>query len=362
MCAGNFLPNGEVSSADQYFMNRCIQLAYNGLGSTFPNPLVGSVIVCQGKVIGEGWHQKAGNPHAEVNAINSVKNKELLKQSTLYVNLEPCSHYGKTPPCADLIVKHKIGRVVIGSVDPFAKVAGSGIKRLKENGCEVVVGVLENQCHQLNKRFFTFHQKSRPYIFLKWAETKDGFIAPLKKDKIAPEWITNSFSRQYVHKLRSQEQAILVGTNTILHDNPTLNTRHWFGNDPLRVVIDRNLKIPRDFSVWKTNQSTLFLTEEKIQQTDENISFAQIDFSQNLPRQICEILYQKQIQSLIVEGGKNVLQQFIDANLWDEAWIFVGNKIFKQGVKSPDFQYTNIKEIRNIREDKLIISTNKFNI
>ncbi|GIM52273.1 riboflavin biosynthesis protein RibD [Capnocytophaga cynodegmi] len=343
---------------DTKMMNRCIQLAYNGLGNTYPNPMVGCVIVHQDKIIGEGWHRKAGEPHAEVNAIRSVKDKSLLSKSTLYVSLEPCSHFGKTPPCSDLIIKYKIPKVVIGTIDPFAKVSGTGIAKLKEAGCEVIVGVLEKECQELNKRFFTFHQKKRPYIFLKWAETRDGFMAPETKDELAPKWITNLYSRQYVHKMRSEEQAILVGTNTILHDNPKLNARDWFGGNLLRVVIDKDLKIPRNFSIWNDEQSTLFISEKTNNESFKKTSFNKIDFSVNLPQQICNVLFEKNVQSLIVEGGRSVLQQFIEANLWDEAFVFVGNICFEKGLKSPDFQKKTLKEVREFDEDTLFIYSN----
>ncbi|GIJ96019.1 riboflavin biosynthesis protein RibD [Capnocytophaga stomatis] len=347
-----------MTGFDNEMMKRCIQLANNGLGSTYPNPMVGSVITCKEKIIGEGWHKKAGEPHAEVNAINSVKNKELLTKSSIYVSLEPCSHFGKTPPCSDLIIKHKIPKVIIGTTDPFAKVCGNGIKKLKDAGCEVIVGILEKECQELNKRFFTFHQKKRPYIFLKWAETRDGFIAPEAKNEIAPKWITNSYSKQFVHKMRSQEQAILVGTNTVLHDNPKLNTRDWFGQNPLRMIIDRNLKTPRNFSVWDDTQPTLFLSEKTENQLFTNTCFEKIDFSENLPQQVCDLLFKRNIQSLIVEGGRTILQQFIEVNLWDEAFVFVGNVSFESGLKSPDFQGKTLQEVKEFEEDKLFIYRN----
>ena len=225
------------------YMARCIQLAKNGLGTTYPNPLVGSVIVYNGKIIGEGWHKKAGEAHAEVNAINSVKDKTLLAKSTIYVSLEPCSHYGKTPPCADLIAYHKIPNVIIGTIDPFAKVAGNGLKKLMEAGSKITLGVLEKECKELNKRFFTFHEKKRPYIILKWAETQDGFIAPLEQESGKPFWITSPESKKRVHKWRTEEAAILVGTKTVELDNPSLTARLWKGEQPLRVVIDKSMKL-----------------------------------------------------------------------------------------------------------------------
>lgn len=319
-------------------IKRCIQLAYNGLGTTYPNPLVGCVIVHDGKIIGEGWHQKAGEPHAEVRAIASVKDKSLLAESTLYVSLEPCSHYGKTPPCADLIITHRIPRVVIGTTDPFAKVAGRGIEKLRAAGCEVTVGVMEKECRELNKRFFTFHEKKRPYIFLKWAETADGFIAPAHKDTLAPVWITDAYTRQEVHKMRSEEQAILVGVGTVLADNPSLDTRDWYGKNPLRVIIDPHLHSPKEFKVWNDLQPTLFITNKE-DISDKNYGLQTeiigIDFTHNVPQQICDLLYQRNIQSLIVEGGAYTLQQFINAGLYDEMRIYKSEVTFGEGVKAP---------------------------
>ncbi|MCB0465788.1 MAG: bifunctional diaminohydroxyphosphoribosylaminopyrimidine deaminase/5-amino-6-(5-phosphoribosylamino)uracil reductase RibD, partial [Aequorivita sp.] len=300
-------------------MLRCIQLAKNGLGTTYPNPLVGSVVVHDNKIIGEGWHYKAGQPHAEVNAIKSVEKQELLKEATIYVGLEPCSHFGKTPPCADLIIARGIKKVVVGSLDPNPKVAGRGIKKLMEAGCEVIVGVLDNECNVLNKRFFTFHQKKRPFIFLKWGETADGFISPKNetRNKKEPVWITNEFSRQLVHKMRAEEQAILVGTNTVLKDNPSLTVRDWAGESPVRIVIDRKLKLLKDFSVFDGIIKTIVFNEKE-SKTSEKIEFEKINFSEEIPQQICETLFKKNVQSVIVEGGAKTLQTFIDANLWDE--------------------------------------------
>ncbi len=318
-------------------MSRCIQLAKNGLGNTYPNPLVGSVIVHNNTIIGEGWHHKAGLPHAEVNAIAGVRNTRLLKDATLYVSLEPCSHFGKTPPCADLIISKGIKKVVIGSTDPNPKVAGRGIQKLKDAGCEVEVGVVKKECDDLNRRFFTFHQKKRPYIILKWAQTSNGFIAPseaLRNSEKKPVWITNEHSRQWVHKMRAKEQAILVGTTTVLMDNPSLTTREWEGNSPVRVVIDRSLKIPGNASVFDKEAKTIVITQKKAGNTD-NIFYETIDFSKDIAFQICDILYRYKIQSLIVEGGTKTIQTFTDANLWDEAFVFTGTNKFKEGVKAP---------------------------
>jgi len=319
------------------YIKRCIKLAKNGLGATYPNPLVGSVIVHRDSIIGEGWHQKAGAPHAEVNAVNSVKDKSLLKKSTIYVSLEPCSHYGKTPPCSDLIIAKGIKKVVIGTVDPFAEVAGRGIKKLMEAGCEVQVGVLEKECQDLNKRFFTFHQKKRPYIILKWAQTADGFIAPKIQQKREPVWITNQYSKQLVHKWRSEEQAILVGTKTAIADNPKLNTRLWKGENPVRVVIDKDLKIPQESALFDGTIKTIVLTENEKKSDNNNLAFEKLDFQQDLPNQICEVLYRHNLQSVIIEGGAKTLQTFIDNNLWDEARVFTGISEFHKGVKAPEF-------------------------
>lgn len=320
------------------FIKRCIQLAKNGLGTSYPNPMVGSVVVHNNKIIGEGWHYQAGLPHAEVNAINSVRNKNLLNKSTIYVSLEPCSHFGKTPPCSDLIINSGIKKVVIGTVDPFAKVAGKGIEKLKNAGCEVIVGVLEKECQELNKRFFTFHTKKRPYIFLKWAQSTDHFLSPQKRNDLTrePVWITNNFSKQLVHQQRAYEQAILVGTNTVIEDNPSLNTRLWFGSNCTRVVLDLQTRIPVNSSIFDGNQPTIIISSDYSQKNRENLTFEVIDRSLPIAEQICTILYKHQLQSLIIEGGQQTLKSFIDSDLWDEAFIYTGTKTsFKKGTPSP---------------------------
>lgn len=341
------------------FMSRCIQLAYNGLGSVYPNPMVGSVLVHDGQIIGEGWHKKAGEAHAEVIAISSVKDKELLPESTLYVTLEPCSHHGKTPPCADRIIAEGIRKIVVGSRDPFAQVNGKGIKKLQDSDCEVITGILEKECNELNKRFFTFHNKKRPYIFLKWAETANGYIAPMYKENKTPVWISNTYSKSYVHKMRSVEQAILVGTHTVLDDNPKLNTRDWNGKSPLRLVIDKELKIPITFSVWDDSQETIFLTEDKKWDKPlQNTYFENVTFTKNIPEEICNLLYSRNIQSLVVEGGKTILQQFIDLNLWDEAIIFVGKGSFPEGLPAPVLTNKHLKKIDCIENDTMFLYSN----
>lgn len=322
------------------YMLRCITLAKKGLGTTYPNPMVGSVIVHEEKIIGEGWHYKAGMPHAEVNAINSVAEPTLLKKSTLYVTLEPCSHFGKTPPCADLIIKSGIKKVVIGSTDPNPQVAGRGIQKLIQAGCDVVVGISLETCDELNKRFFTYHLQKRPYVILKWAQTKDGFIAPDPVERSAekaPVWITNSYSRQRVHKIRAEEQAILVGTNTVATDNPSLTVRDWSGNSPIRVVIDKELKLPEEASVFNKAATTIVLSEKEKENTP-TVVFEKIDFSSAIVPQILEVLYRYKIQSVLVEGGSFTLQSFINSNLWDEAVVFTGTAVFKNGIQAPHFK------------------------
>lgn len=339
------------------YMHRCIQLAKNGLGLTYPNPLVGSVIVLDDKIIGEGWHQKAGKAHAEVNAVHSVKNKELLRKATIYINLEPCSHYGKTPPCSNFIIESGIKNVVIGNLDPNPKVAGKGIKKLKEAGCMVRTGVLKNECAELNKRFFTFYKKKRPYIILKWAQTLDGFIAPNPTDRNEqkPVWITNSYSRQFVHKLRAKEMSILVGTTTVLQDNPTLTTRDWAGENPVRLVIDRELKLPHHFSVFNQSAPTIVFTERE-KDTVGKTTYEKIDFT-NLPSEICRILYKHSLQSVIIEGGSQTIQSFIDENLWDDAYVFIGKKIFHKGISAPHVKGVLLGE-KHIVNDELFIYRN----
>jgi diaminohydroxyphosphoribosylaminopyrimidine deaminase / 5-amino-6-(5-phosphoribosylamino)uracil reductase len=345
-----------MNNHEQYIA-RCIELAKNGFGTTYPNPMVGSVIVYDGQIIGEGWHQKAGEPHAEVNAIRSVKDKTLLEKATIYVSLEPCSHFGKTPPCCDLIIKNKIPNVVIGTVDSNIKVAGNGIKRLRETGANVIVGILEKECHELNQRFFTFHEKKRPYIILKWAQTQDGFIAPLTKKEQKPVWITNSYSRQLVHKWRAEEQAILVGTQTVIDDNPQLNARNWNGNNPIRIVIDQNNRISETAHVFDNQVKTIVFSKKETTLSSENTIFEILDFKQNIASQIVERLYQHQIQSVIIEGGAQIIQTFIDANLWDEARVFIGNTKFGTGIKAPVLNKTPSKK-EKIGTDELLIIRN----
>ena len=314
-----------------------MQIAKNGIGTTRPNPSVGAVIVYQNKIIGEGFTSPHGENHAEVNAINAVENKSLLKEATIFVTLEPCSHFGKTPPCADLIVKHQLKQVVIGCLDSNSLVAGKGVFHLENAGINVIVGVLETECRMHHKRFFKVQENKRPYIILKWAETKDGFVAPIAKNEIKPIFISNTYSQQLVHKLRSAEHAILVGTKTVLADNPKLNIRSWSGENPIRVVLDNTLRIPKNSNILDGSAKTIVITRAKDKNivSSKNLIFEEIDFSKNIAKQVCEVLSKYQIQSLIVEGGTQTLQTFIDEKLWDEAMVFVGNTSFVKGVKSP---------------------------
>ena len=342
---------------NEKYIRRCIELARNGLGTTYPNPLVGSVIVYDGKIIGEGWHKKSGESHAEVNAVKAVKDKSLLKKATIYVSLEPCSHFGKTPPCCDLIIKNNIPNVVIGTVDPNVKVAGNGIKKLIEAGIHVTVGVLEEECNALNKRFFTFHKKKRPFIVLKWAESQDGFIAPTEKLEKKPVWITNQYSRQLVHKWRTEEQAILVGTQTANDDNPKLNARDWSGKNPIRLVIDQNNRIEKNNHIFDNQAVTIVFSKSIDTIKKENTIFEILDFEKNIAEQIVQILYQHQIQSVIIEGGRQTLQTFIDANLWDEARVFVGSIKFKEGTQAPTLAKNQFKK-QSIGTDELTQTKN----
>ena len=335
-------------------MKHCLDLAVKGLGQVAPNPMVGCVIVCEGEIIGEGYHEQYGQAHAEVNAINSVINKELLKKATLYVNLEPCSHFGKTPPCADLIIENKIPCVVIGSIDTNSLVSGKGSEKLAKAGIDVKVGILEDDCKKLNKRFFTYHEKSRPYIILKWAQTADGFIDVKRNEENTskPIQISNSDSKKLLHLWRSQEQAIIIGTNTALLDNPQLTVREVKGKNPLRITIDKWLRIPKQFNLFdKTTPTLIFTSVNEPSQT--NLEFIKIDFEKPIIPQVLEELYKRNIQSLLVEGGELLLKSFIDEGYWDSARVFISDKELGKGVAAPVMnQMPVIKE--NISGDKLL--------
>ena len=317
---------------DQLYMRRCLELAKKGLGNVAPNPMVGAVLVHYDRIISEGYHQKFGEPHAEVNCINNLKseNKHLIKKSTLYVSLEPCSHFGKTPPCADLIIKYKIPKVVIGCQDVYKNVDGKGIKKLEGAGIEVTISVLDQECKDLNKRFFTFHEKQRPYIILKWAESSDKKIG-LPDKKVL---ISNEYTNRLVHKWRSEEAAILIGTNTALTDNPSLTTRLWNGKNPIRLVIDKDLRLPPHLHIFNKEVRTIVFNSVKNEE-DFNLTFYKINDENMLP-EIVKALYDYEIQSVIVEGGAKLLQSFIDEGLWDECRIIKNEKlIINNGIDSP---------------------------
>ena len=316
---------------EEFFMQRCIELASKAMGCTSPNPMVGAVIVYNNKIIGEGYHEKYGSHHAEVNAINSVMDKSLLSKSTLYVNLEPCAHFGKTPPCSDLIIQNKIPKVVVGCVDTFSEVSGKGIERMRSVGIVVKVGVLENGSRELNKRFFTFHEKKRPYIILKWAESKDGFIAP--KNQTETFWMTSSESKKLVHEWRAEEDAILVGRITAEKDNPSLTVREVDGSNPIRIVIDKDLKLSDDLNLFNNDANTIIFNQIKSVKNNSN-NYIKINFN-NLTKSVLQELHKQNIQSLIIEGGTKTLQSFIDKKLWDEARIFTTKKTLIEGVQPP---------------------------
>jgi diaminohydroxyphosphoribosylaminopyrimidine deaminase / 5-amino-6-(5-phosphoribosylamino)uracil reductase len=321
----------------QKYIQRCIDLAGLGSDRVSPNPMVGAVIVHEGLIIGEGYHQQYGQAHAEVNAVNQVLERfensaKLLKTSTIYVSLEPCAHYGKTPPCTDLIIKYQIPQVVVGCRDPFDQVNGKGIEKLKAAGVEVICDVLAEECEWLNRRFFTRVQKKRPYIILKWAETSDGFFAPADKSQY---WITGKESVRLVHKWRSEEDAILVGKNTAIIDNPRLNVRHWPGKSPKRVVIDRKLELGHHHNIYDQTVETLMFNEIRMD-IEGNIKYIALeDFERFVPQYILYQLYLQDIQSIIIEGGAYTLNTFIEVGLWDEARIFKGKAVLRQGIKAP---------------------------
>lgn len=318
----------------EQYMYRALFLASKGLAAAMPNPSVGAVIVHKDTIIGEGSTSAFGGSHAEVNAINSVINKDLLKESSIYVTLEPCSHFGKTPPCADLIVQMQIANVIIGCVDPYKEVAGKGIEKLKKAGINVIIGVLEKECIDSNNRFFTFIQKKRPYIILKWAESTDGFMAPIEKDEQKPVWLSNSYSRQLTHKWRSEEMGILVGTKTVLDDNPSLTTRDFTGKNPVRIYLDANHKIDASFAITNSESKTICLCADFPLNPIDKIIYKKIDFT-DLPAEVSKIFVEENIQSVIIEGGTKTLQQFIDSELWDEARIFKSEIALGIGTNGP---------------------------
>lgn len=333
-------------------MSRCIELAKLGAGNVSTNPMVGAVVVHDGKIIGEGYHRKCGEAHAEVNAINSVKNQELLKESEIYVSLEPCAHFGKTPPCADLIIEKKIKKVYVGCLDPFSKVDGKGIQKLRAAGVEVVVGVLEKECQELNRRFFTSVNLKRPYVILKWAQSIDGYI---DKD-CKPVRISNHQTEILNHKWRSEEDAILVGYNTALRDNPSLTNRLWAGKNPLRVVLDKKLKLPSDLKLYDGAARTVVFTSKDVEADLSGVTVVKIDFERgDVSAQVLSALYEMKVQSLIVEGGASTHQMFVDAGLWDEARIFVSPVMLVNGTRAADLCGGQVVDTQKIGDNRLMV-------
>lgn len=343
------------------YMQRCFDLALLGAGSVAPNPMVGAVLVHNSRIIGEGYHEKYGEAHAEVNCLKSVsmKDRDLIKAATLYVSLEPCAHYGKTPPCSQLIIDHEIPKVVIGCSDPFAKVNGRGIAQLMEAGVEVVTGVLEDQAKELNKRFFVYHQHKRPFVILKWAETADHFIASLGSERLL---ISNEFSNRLVHRWRSEADGILVGTNTAIKDNPSLTNRLWKGKNPVRLLIDQNEKVPKESKLFDSEVTTVVFNQNRTA-TESQVIYTQIDFNQDILPQVLAYCYQYPLQSILVEGGAKLLQSFIEAGLWDEARI-IQNETLKinTGLASPILSRHELVEQFQLANDQISIYRNSSTI
>ena len=325
-----------MKQTDEKYMLRCLQLAKKGEGATKTNPMVGSIIVHNDRIIGEGYHRKIGDVHAEVNAINSVKDISLFNESTMYVSLEPCSHYGKTPPCAKLIVSKKIHRVVVAVKDPDSRVAGKGIQMLRDAGINVTVGVLEDEAKYMNRAFFINKIENRPYIILKWAQTKDGFIDTDRADNsVSALKLSNSITQSIVHKLRANTMGIMVGTNTALKDNPTLNTRKWFGDNPVRIVIDRKGKVPANSNLFNNEARTIVFTELDNYPVIQNAVSISIDFSDDVNNQILENVQSRNIGSILIEGGNYLISSFVEKELWDEAFIEVSDSMIGCGISAP---------------------------
>lgn len=357
-----------VPPTDIAYMHRCLHLAHLAIGHVAPNPMVGAVLVYNNRIIGEGYHQQYGGPHAEVNCIHSVheKDRHLISESTLFVSLEPCAHFGKTPPCADLILEHKIPKVIIGCRDPFYAVNGKGIEKLEAAGVNVIVNLSEQECREINKRFFTFHQKHRPYIILKWAQSKDGKIAQQGSERLL---ISGAPANRLVHKWRSEEDSILVGTNTAFNDNPSLTTRLWPGKNPLRLVVDLQLKLPASLNLFDETVPTIVFNLVK-HSIDDNwkhargrvgIGFYQITEDVNIIHQITNALYQLNIQSVIVEGGAQLLQSFIDEGMWDEARVITNTELIAgDGLPAPQLSNQKLANHFSIASDTIDIYQSKY--
>lgn len=338
-------------------MLRCLELARKGAGFTAPNPMVGAVLVYQDCIIGEGWHKQYGDPHAEVNCLQSVKpeHQSLIAQSTLYVSLEPCAHHGKTPPCTELIIRHAIPNVVIGCTDTFSKVSGKGIAQLKAAGITVTTGIEEAACRYWNRRFFTFHEQQRPYVVLKWAQSADGFIAP---EGAQQQMLSNAFSQRMVHKMRSEEAAILVGFQTARSDNPKLNNRLRTGSSPMRVVIDKSLKLPAHLHLFTDGQPTLIINALKDEQSGA-LLWRKIDFEQNPAAAILKVLREEDLLSVLIEGGSKTLNLFLEAGLWDEAVVINTTVSLKRGVKAPYLRDAQLQEQYTLGNDQVSLFTHQ---
>jgi diaminohydroxyphosphoribosylaminopyrimidine deaminase/5-amino-6-(5-phosphoribosylamino)uracil reductase len=345
-----------MNQHDKY-MHRCLELAVRGLGKVAPNPMVGCVIVGDSGILGEGYHDAFGGAHAEVNAINSVENKAALMNAILYVNLEPCGHQGKTPPCSDAIIASGIKHVVIGCIDPNPEVQGKGIEKLKAAGINVEVGALEKDCAEVNKRFFTYHERKRPFIILKWAQSSDGFIDKKRTKDEAPAKITQDEAQIMVHLWRGQEQAIMVGTHTVIMDNPKLTVRQGGGKSPMRVIVDRELKIPTNSNIFDKASPTIIFTEQTAP-SNNGVEYINIPFDAKLLNGMLTELYNRQIQSVIVEGGEKLLKSFIEKDLWDEGKVFYSSKTLGEGVPAPNFPFPSKGEIK-IGDDTLILYRNR---
>ncbi|AWW30647.1 bifunctional diaminohydroxyphosphoribosylaminopyrimidine deaminase/5-amino-6-(5-phosphoribosylamino)uracil reductase RibD [Echinicola strongylocentroti] len=336
-------------TVDEKYMLRALELAELGRSDVSPNPMVGCVIVYQGRIIGEGYHQNYGGPHAEPNAVNQVKDQELLKEAIVYVTLEPCAHFGKTPPCASLLAEKQVKKVVIAAVDSNPLVGGKGIDILREAGVDVVTGVLEKEARIQNKRFFTAIEKKRPYVILKWAQTQDGFVARANYDS---KWISNAYSRQLVHQWRSEEDAIMVGTKTAHFDDPKLNVRDWQGKDPLRIVLDKQLTLDNNLHLFDQSIPTICYNLIK-DETLENLVYVKLQRNFDISA-ILEDLHKRKVQSIIIEGGSYLLQKFVQSELWDEARVFTGQSKFESGIAAPKLKQ-HPHEKHDIMGDQLAI-------
>lgn len=343
----------------ELYMHRCIELAKLGAGHVAPNPMVGSVLVHEGRIIGEGYHQLYGQAHAEVNCINSVKdeNRHLIEKSVMYVSLEPCAHFGKTPPCADLIIRHKIPAVVVGCRDPFEQVDGKGIEKLEKAGIDVITGVLEKECKELNKRFFTFHTQKRPYVILKWAQSKNQKIANADFSRVL---ISNDYTNRLVHKWRSEESAIMIGTNTAVQDNPSLNTRNWSGPNPVRLIVDMHLRLPHHLQVFDKKQKTIIFNAIKTED-HESLLYYKLENNASFVHYLLEACYKLRLQSILIEGGTKLLQSFVDEQVWDEARVIENNQlVIENGLHAPELKNQYLTGTENISTDTVSYYQNKL--